>query len=146
MGRGRWDVGGELVSLNGAGGGHLVGEDKDWGDQLPGSGGTRACFLHTQKRPPKENETKHQKMKRDNDSHGEGDRRGNNVYVGTSDGRHPRDQQEPMNRLRAERGGERMRDTAEEAVTRRGAKIRAAEAGGWRVEKKSRWTMIHARI
>ena len=41
-------------------------------------------------------------------------------------------------------GGERMRDTATEAGTQRGAQRRAAEAGGWRVETKYRWTTYHS--
>ena len=55
---------------------HLVGEGDDWGAQLPESGGARDCYLRTRKRLPKENETKHQKMTRDNNSHRKGDRRG----------------------------------------------------------------------
>ena len=70
-------------------------------------------------------------MTGDNDSHGEGDRQGHNRDRGTNGIRPPRDQQGPGHRPRVVRGGERTRDTAEEAGMRRGAQRRMAEAGGW---------------
>ena len=68
-----------------------------------------------------------------------------NVDEGTNNGRPPRDQQGLGHRPRAARGGERTWDMAVEAGMRSRAHRQAAEAGGWRVETKSRWTMIHAR-
>ena len=69
-------------------------------------------------------------MTRDDDSHGEVDMRVHNVDEGTNNGRPPRDQQGLGHRPRAARGGERTRDMAAEAGTRRGAQRRAAEADG----------------
>ena len=42
-------------------------------------------------------------------------------------------------------GGEWTRDVAEESGTQCGDQRQSAEAGGWGVGKKSRWTMIHDR-
>ena len=96
------------------------------------------------KMPPEENETKYQMMTIDDDSHGEGDRRGKNGDGGNNGGRPPRGQQGPEHRPREARGGEQTRDLSEESGTRRGDQRRAAETDRWRVGKKSRWTMIHS--
>ena len=93
--------------------------------------------------PPEENKTKHQKMTRNENSHEEGVMQGHNGNVRTNVGIPPRDQQGPRPRPRAAWKVERTRDTPAEARTRRGAQIRAAEDGGWRVVKKYRWTRIH---
>ena len=58
--------------------------------------------------PPEENETKHQKMTGDADSHEEVDRRGHNVNVSTNGIQPPRELQGHGHRKRAERGGERV--------------------------------------
>ena len=63
----------------------------DWGDQLPRSGGARAPLPHTQKIPLEENKTKHQKMTRDDDLHGEQDRQESNGDGGTNGGQPPMD-------------------------------------------------------
>ena len=96
------------------------------------------------KMPPKENETKYQKMTRDDDSHGKGEWWGHNGDGGNNGGRPPRGQQGPGHRPREANWGKRTRDSEEESGTRRGAQRRAAEADGWRVGKKSRWTMIRS--
>ena len=98
---------------------------------------------HAEK-PPKENETKHQKMTGDNDSNGEGDMQEQTVDIGTNGRRTPRNQQGSRNMLRAARGDDQSWHTAAKADTRRSAQRRAAEAGRWRVGKNSRWEMIHA--
>ena len=58
----------------------------------------------------------------------------------------PRDRHGPGRRPMAARGGKRTRDTVAESSTRRGAQIRAADAGGWRVWENSRWTTYHSGV
>ena len=97
------------------------------------------------KSPIEEIETKHQKMTRDENFMGEGDRWVHNRDRGTDGILPPRDQQEPGHRPRRAMRGEQTRYTLAEAGMRRGAQRRAAEADGWRVGVMSRWKIIHAR-